>query len=175
VRMLLIVFGLLFGVLVLVFVTPGLIPWLAWESNATQSTPGMALPASDPDLERMLGKAAADRMLADARRIGLVTSEAVACGLRDKKWFDDVQLGSSTDTHERLTRATAPGTADPTTVTVHVHARFIAALNAGAARGVLRKQEGTCVALRETRDLRDADQMAERWRANRQVGNYTIR
>jgi hypothetical protein len=149
---------------------PAILLWIAWDSK---SPPALALPDSAPELTKLIGKSAADQMLATARRIGSIASESVACGIRDQKWYDDLIAGETLSTSESLERSTTTE-ADVMKASVQVHTRFIASTLAGVEHAKLRKRDGTCSALRATNDLQDAEQIVQRWR-NHQRNNYPMR
>src|SRR5437879_11378535 len=61
----------------------------------------------DPVLERMVGKDTADRLRANAARLARISGAAFACGLRDRKWLDDLALASLNEAMERTGGAAA--------------------------------------------------------------------
>ena len=118
----------------------------------------MTLP-TPPELERMIGKIEADRMMADARQLGLVASQAVGCGIREQSWLTSVQAGAIQADLTRLIRI-ARDSDNPMAVTVQIQANFIAALPAGIRQGQQLKKESACANLGTNDKLRRADQLA---------------
>jgi len=149
-------FAAFFTVVILLAGWPGLLALVAWK------TAPMIMPGSDPELERIVGKDTAQGLRADARRLGLVTGTAFACGSRDQKWSEELPIAVFSENFEKLAKLPH----DAKTAAAHVHAYFIVNLALGASAGEQRKREGTCAALQADADLRDADRMVEQWRRN---------
>jgi len=149
------IFGalLLLSLLVLLAGWPELLGLAAWKAVATSAK-------ADAELERLIGKTAADAMREDARRLSLISGVAVGCGLHDAGWHKELSVAALMDTAERAGKLTS----DPRAAALRVQANFLLNMPAGLKTGAERKQSGSCGTVRYEGERREADRLVEKWR-----------
>ena len=155
-RVLLVIFVVFVGgVLLWRLSAPYLVTWMAQEavSSATER--------SDAELERVLGKDAAQNMRGKIQRLSRIAGMAVACELRDQQWSDRALKQWNDDFLAwEINHGIDP--VDAFKALAAVLPYVMAPIASGAAEGAERKRVGTCSALKGDPDLYEADRLAVR-------------